>query len=303
MKQLSSILLLSIAVFFFACSGQNDQLVKEIDAQVDSIASKSKDLEQKTYQNPANSENLTGFYGEDGKPVILKFDSYPDFVQYYYNNKGIICIIHNVIGEGGVSGSESKYYYKDGKLIYYLNNKEVREITAEVVKASKELLAIEEEYIKTLLQNGKANGQNQNQNQNQTASGGLDFLNDFVDKPSSDVSSDDRLISRLKALVKNNDDYQNLISQLAYGDEIQKFNNVIVINGEVKATVDEAGNQVTFVSIIVADLANDVLSVGMTDEAGNTSIFYTEAPGKKYPKQLVDWFTKEYKAKFNLVEQ
>jgi hypothetical protein len=298
MKQLTNILLLTIAVLFFACSGKNEQLIKEIDLQVDSIGSKSKDLEQKTFQNRENSEIITGFYGEDGKPVMLRFESYPDFVQYYYNN-GIICIIHNVVGEGGVPGSELRYYYKEGKLIQYINNKETREITAEIEKASNELLDIENEYFTTLNEKGRI----ETPNNDRVPAGGLSFLNDFVDKPSYEVGEEEKLISRLKAMIPNNEDYSNLISQLAGGDEIQKFNNVIVINGEARVAIDEEGNQVTFVSIIVADMANDVLSVGMTDEAGGTSIFYTEAPGKKYPKQLVDWFTQDYRTKFNLAVQ
>jgi hypothetical protein len=270
--------------------------VKDIDSLVQEILIKSKDMKQKTYQNPETSENITGFFDGNNKPVLLRFDSYPDFVQYYYNN-GIACIIHNVIGEGGLSGSESKFYYKNGKLFHYIDNKEIKEINAEVEKKSNEMLDIEEEYLKNLEQKKETDGQNQ------TTTGVLSFLSDFVDKPSYDVSEDERLISRLKALVKNPDDYGSLISQLAYGDAIQKFDNTMVINGQARQTIDEAGTQVNFVSIIVVDLKNDVISVGMTDVEGNTSKFYTEAPGQKYPKQLVDWFTQNYRTQFKLEAQ
>jgi hypothetical protein len=296
MKHLIFSLVISSLIIFSACTDKNEQIVKDIDSQVDSIMNKLKDLEQKSFQDPKSSEAITGYFGEDGKAVMVKFDSYPDFVQYF-SNKEIICIIHNIVGEGGVSSSESKYYYKDGKLFYYTNNKEVREITADVEKASKELLDIESEYIKTLENKGKVEGQTS------STTGGLSFLNDFVDKPSYDVAEDERLTSRLKAIVKGSEDYSQLISELAYGDAIQKFNDVIVINGELRQTIDEQGTQVTFLSIIVADLAKDVLSVGMTDEKGNTSIFYTEAPGEKYPKQLVDWFTQDYRNVFKMEAQ
>jgi len=296
MKHLSQILLAVAVVLISACSDKNEQIVKNIDIQVDSIMGELKDLEQKSFQDPQSSEAITGYFDKNNTAIMLKFDSYPDFVQYFSDN-GIICIIHNVVGEGGISSSESKYYYKDGKLFYYTNNKEVREITADVEKASKELLNIQDEYLKTLLSKGKAG------NQEVVKTTGLSFLGGFVDKPSSDISEDERLTARLKAIVKNSDDYGQLISELAYGDAIQKFNDVIVINGEVRQAIDEEGTQVAFVSIIVADLANDVISVGMTDEKGNTSKFFTEAPGEKYPKQLVDWFTADYRTQFKLEAQ
>jgi hypothetical protein len=294
MKHLSYFLLIAAIVLISACSNKNEQNLKDIDLQVDSIMNSLDKLEKKSSEDIKSAEAITGYFDKEANPVMLKFDSYPDFVQYFFS-KGIICIIHNIIGEGGISNSEMRYYYKNGDLFYYINNKEVKEITAEVQKASKELLTIKDEYIKKLAAAGKSGGQ--------TKSGGLSFLNDFVDKPSYDVSEDERLTARLQAIVKGEGDYSYLISQLAYGDAIQKFNDVIVINGQIRQTIDEQGNQMTFVSIIVADLANDVLSVGMTDEKGNTSKFYTEAPGQKYPKQLVDWFSKDYAKKFQLEAQ
>jgi hypothetical protein len=297
MKSAFNFLLLTLIAFLCACSPKQDvELVKDIDSQVDSILSKVRELKEKTYQNPISLETVTGYFSENTKPLLLRFDSYPDFVQYYYNND-LVCIVRNVIGEGNVSGSESRFYYKKGKLFYFVQNKEVKEITDEVERASKELLVVEAESLKNLENKGKNDGKSQ------TTSSKLAFMSDFVDKPSYDVSEDERLTARLKVIVKNSDDYSSLISQLAYGDAIQKFDNTIVINGQARQAIDDKGNQVTFVSIIVIDLKNDAISVGMTDENGNTSKFYTEAPSTKYPKQLVDWFTKDYRGQFKLEAQ
>jgi hypothetical protein len=294
MKLRINVLFLSAIMVFLSCSGdENSKLIKEIEAQVAGINAKLQILEKKSFENKQNNEKITGYYGEDGRPSMISFDSYPDNVKYYYNSV-LVCIVHNQIDEENNTGTESKYYYKNGNLFHHTVNNEIKEITPEIENASKELIGIESEYIKAL------DSKSQGYDMGQVPESGLSFLAGFVDKPSFDVSNDERLITRLKNLVKNTKDYDNLIAQLAYGDEIQKFNNVILINGEVRHTIDEDGNQVTFVSIIAADLVNDVLSVGMTDEEGNTSIFYSEAPGKKHPKQFVDWFTQEYKTKFRL---
>jgi hypothetical protein len=282
---------------FMACSTQDSgQLAKDIDAQVDSLYTLSQKLEKKTFENPETSELVTGYFDENGKPVMMVFESYPDHVQFYYD-QDLLYILHTIVGEEGIKNTETKYYYKDGRLFHYIVNNESKEISPEAEKASDELKAIEKEYLTALKSKGKATDNSGN------ASGSLAFLNDFVDKPSYDVAEDERLTSRLKNMISNEEDYGHLLSQLAYGDAIQKFNNVIVINGEARQVVDEEGNQVTFVSIIVADLVNNVLSIGMTDVEGNTSVFYTEAPGKKYPKQLVDWFTPDYRAKFKIKAQ
>ncbi len=299
MKSLIIFFIAAMLLFFYACSdNQDNKEITDIDSQALSISAKSQNAEQKTYQNPESSETITGFYGEDSKPMMLTFKSYPDVVQYFYN-EGLICIIHTVNGEEGVEGTESKYYFKNAKLFHYIVNKEAAEITADVEKAVQELLAIESESLENLSNKSKGADLAQTKNPN----GSLEFLNEFVDKSSYDVSENEILTSRLKAIVKNDDDYNSLISQLAYGDAIQKFNNAIIINGQVRQVIDEDGNQITFVSIIVADLAYNVLSVGMTDEEGNTSVFYTEAPGQKYPKQLVDWFTTDYRKVFKLEAQ
>ena len=296
MKSISGIIIAVLLVALYSCSGNSENGIQTTDKQVDSLSSMAEEAEQKTYQNPENSETVNGYYGEDGKPLMLTFESYPDFVQYFYNN-GLICVIHKVIGEEGAQGSETKYYFSSGKLIHYLVNNETKEVTPDIEKATVELLDIEAESQKILNIKGKIVGQNAN------VTDRLDFLNEFIDKPSYDISEDDRIMLRLKEIVKGEGDFESLKSQLAYGDAIQKFGSVVVINGQARVAVDEEGNQLTFVSIIVADLANNVLSVGMTDEKGNTSVFYTEAPGTKYPKQLVDWFTEDYRTSFKMEVQ
>ena len=103
MKHLLYIFAFICSIALLGCGDKNKQIVEEIDSQVDSVMNILNTLEQKNFNIPQTRNTLTGYFGEDGKPVMVRFDAYPDFVQYFYN-KDRICILHNIIGEGGISG-------------------------------------------------------------------------------------------------------------------------------------------------------------------------------------------------------